>query len=134
MNVVENARKDLEADMLRRRREMRAAGKTVIIPEDDPNQYKQALHKRAVKVSPSKIRLFIEIPTIIEKENLFHTVASLSFSSCLPTWSDYELKLRTARLTCGEMWQSQKRPIRKRRSVKKSSRKTLRRLDRNEQT
>ena len=51
LNVVENARKDLEADMLRRRREMRAAGKTVIIPEDDPNQYKQALHKRAVKVS-----------------------------------------------------------------------------------
>ena len=56
--------------MLRRRREMRAAGKTVIIPEDDPNQYKQALHKRAVKVSlplfeivlvPSKRLLNIEL-------------------------------------------------------------------------
>ena len=39
-----------EADMLKRRREMRAAGKTVIIPEDDPNVYKQALHKKSVKV------------------------------------------------------------------------------------
>ena len=36
--------------MLQRRREMRASGKTVIIPEDDPSVYKQALHKKAVKV------------------------------------------------------------------------------------
>ena len=42
--------------MLKRRREMRAAGKTVIIPEDDPNVYKQALHKKSVKV-----KFFFEI-------------------------------------------------------------------------
>ena len=35
---------------------MRAAGKTVIIPEDDPNVYKQALHKKSVKV-----KFFFEI-------------------------------------------------------------------------
>ena len=67
--------------MLRRRREMRAAGKTVIIPEDDPNVYKQALHKKAVKVS------------IIINFKYF-----LYFSS-LPIWSDYALKSPIARPT-----------------------------------
>lgn len=61
LNVVENARKDLEADMLKRRREMRAAGKTVIIPEDDPNVYKQALHKKSVKLFADLERLRMEI-------------------------------------------------------------------------
>ena len=58
--------------MLRRRREMRAAGKTVIIPEDDPNQYKQALHKRAVKVSPSKKFAFSQkFPQSLKRKNCF---------------------------------------------------------------
>merc|ERR1711892_1344241 len=61
LNVVENARKDLEKDMLQRRREMRASGKTVIIPEDDPSVYKQALHKKAVKLFADLERLRIEI-------------------------------------------------------------------------
>merc|ERR1711892_402900 len=61
LNVVENARKDLEKDMLQRRREMRASGKTVIIPEDDPSVYKQALHKKAVKLFADLERFRIEI-------------------------------------------------------------------------
>lgn len=50
MNVVNNARKDLDAEIARKRKEMRAAHKTVIVAEDEPSVYKQELHKRAVKV------------------------------------------------------------------------------------
>ena len=51
MNVVNNARKDLDAEIARKRKEMRAAHKTVIVAEDEPSVYKQELHKRAVKVN-----------------------------------------------------------------------------------
>ena len=51
MNVVNNARKDLDAEIARKRKEMRSAHKTVIVAEDEPSVYKQELHKRAVKVN-----------------------------------------------------------------------------------
>ena len=53
MNVVNNARNDLDAEIARKRKEMRAAHKTVIVAEDEPSVYKQELHKRAVKVGLS---------------------------------------------------------------------------------
>jgi len=61
MNVVNNAKKDLDAEIARKRKEMRAAHKTVIVAEDEPSVYKQELHKRAVKLFADLERLRVEI-------------------------------------------------------------------------
>ena len=57
-NAIDNQTKlsqncwlDLDAEISRKRKEMRAKHKTVIVPEDEPSFYKQELHKRSVKVS-----------------------------------------------------------------------------------
>ena len=68
MNVVNNARKDLDAEIARKRKEMRAAHKTVIVAEDEPSVYKQELHKRAVKVNEDEFHfrwLMIDIFLVI---------------------------------------------------------------------
>lgn len=61
LNVVNNAKKDLENDIQQKRKDMRAKHKTVIIPEDEPSVYKQELHKRAVKLFADLERLRVEI-------------------------------------------------------------------------
>lgn len=60
-NVVENAKKTLDAEITEKRKDMRAKHKTVIIPEDDPGVYKQELHKKCVKLFADLERLKHEI-------------------------------------------------------------------------
>jgi len=61
LNVVQNAKKDLDEEITRKRKEMRANHKTVIVPEDEPGVYKQQLHKKAVKLFADLERLRQEI-------------------------------------------------------------------------
>ena len=48
--MVKNAKRTLDDEIAAKRKDMRQKGKAVIIPEDDPNVYKQELHKKTVKV------------------------------------------------------------------------------------
>ena len=57
-NVIANAKRTLDDEIAAKRKEMRQKGRAVIIPEDDPNVYKQELHKKTVKVCRSGNLLF----------------------------------------------------------------------------
>ena len=57
-NVIANAKRTLDDEIAAKRKEMRQKGRAVIIPEDDPNVYKQELHKKTVKVCRSGNFLF----------------------------------------------------------------------------
>lgn len=57
-NVIANAKRTLDDEIAAKRKEMRQKGRAVIIPEDDPNVYKQELHKKTVKVCRSTFAAF----------------------------------------------------------------------------
>ena len=78
LNVVNNAKKSLEEDIQQKRKDMRSKHKTVIIPEDEPQVYKQELHKRAVKVFVYSL--------------VYCTWSSVLYFSCLQIWRGYGLK------------------------------------------
>jgi curved DNA-binding protein CbpA len=58
-NVIANAKRTLDDEIAAKRKEMRQKGRAVIIPEDDPNVYKQELHKKTVKVCRSEKFTFL---------------------------------------------------------------------------
>jgi len=60
-NVIANAKRTLDDEIAAKRKEMRQKGRAVIIPEDDPNVYKQELHKKTVKLFADLERLKHEI-------------------------------------------------------------------------
>ena len=99
MNVVNNARKDLDAEIARKRKEMRAAHKTVIVAEDEPSVYKQELHKRAVKVISNSFvtKCYLDLAKLAYESNEIgapskHRPKINIFSSCLLILNGFESK------------------------------------------